>query len=303
METKVHPEVLDHMIHHLDLIGDVPKITLLLYTKGGDTLAAWSIVNLIRQFCKHLEVLVPEKALSAGTLMCLGANSVMMTKQATIGPIDPSVITPLNPTIGAGPAQQPIPVSVENINGFIEYARSVSDREADLIEVFAKLADSVHPMVLGTAYRARTQIRMLASKLLTNAGVVAAERHKAVLDFLCSESGSHDYTINRREAREALGLPVEKPNDQQYKLIKSTFDSIRDEMLLTSPYDPRVAISAEPSGEYRCIRALVESLPGGSHQYVSGGTLRQQQVMVGPGSMQLAIQDNRTQEGWIHVSV
>ncbi len=43
-----------------------------------------------------------------------------------------------------------------------------------------------------------------------------------VLDFLCSESGSHDYTIFRREARNQLKLNVEKPDDAGYKLIKGS---------------------------------------------------------------------------------
>jgi membrane-bound ClpP family serine protease len=85
----MHPEVLDHFVKHLDAIGDVPKISLLLYTRGGSTLAAWSIVNLVRQFCDQFEVIVPFKAHSAGTLVCLGADSILMTKQATLGPVDP----------------------------------------------------------------------------------------------------------------------------------------------------------------------------------------------------------------------
>src|SRR5688500_16002631 len=72
-ETQMHPEVLDRFIDHLDKIGQTEKISLILYTRGGSTLAAWSLVNLIRQFCSKLEVIVPAKAHSAGTLICLGA--------------------------------------------------------------------------------------------------------------------------------------------------------------------------------------------------------------------------------------
>ena len=51
LETKIHPEVLDLFVQHLDTMGTVPKISLYLYTRGGHTLAAWSIANLIYQFC------------------------------------------------------------------------------------------------------------------------------------------------------------------------------------------------------------------------------------------------------------
>ena len=99
METKIHSEVVDFLIHHLDTVGDVDKITLYLYTRGGDTLASWGIANLIRQFCANFEVIVPFKCHSGGTLICLGADNIIMTKQATLGPIDPSVNTPLNPQV------------------------------------------------------------------------------------------------------------------------------------------------------------------------------------------------------------
>src|SRR5262245_60600609 len=94
LETQIHPEVLDYFTHHLDGIGTVKTISLFLHTRGGSTLAAWSLVNLIRQFTERLEIVVPAKAHSAGTLMCLGADSIMMTRQATLGPIDPSVNGP-----------------------------------------------------------------------------------------------------------------------------------------------------------------------------------------------------------------
>ena len=85
-ETRIASDVYDLFVNHLDKIGDVKKLSLFLYTRGGDTLAAWSLVNLIRQFCEELEIVIPSKAHSAGTLMALGADNIVMTKQATLGP-------------------------------------------------------------------------------------------------------------------------------------------------------------------------------------------------------------------------
>ena len=82
LETKVGSDAVDLFVHHLDHIGVVDKLTLFLYTRGGDTLAAWSLINLLRIFADNLEIIVPSKAQSAGTLLCLGADSIIMTKQA-----------------------------------------------------------------------------------------------------------------------------------------------------------------------------------------------------------------------------
>ena len=103
LETQVSPDAVDIFLHHLDKIGVVEKLTLVLYTNGGDTMAAWSLINLLKIFSDHLHVVVPRKAYSAGTLMCLGADKITMTKQAVLGPIDPSINTPLNPEIPGNP--------------------------------------------------------------------------------------------------------------------------------------------------------------------------------------------------------
>ena len=58
METQIHSEVVHFFADHLDTFNSVDKISLFIYSRGGDTLAGWSIVNMIRQFCERFEVLI-----------------------------------------------------------------------------------------------------------------------------------------------------------------------------------------------------------------------------------------------------
>ncbi len=301
LETQIHPEVLDFFAQHLDGIGTVKTVSLFLHTRGGSTLAAWSLVNLIRQFTECLEIVVPAKAHSAGTLMCLGADSIMMTRQATLGPIDPSVNGPLNPEIPGAPPQQRAPVSVEAINGYIAFAKSeagLSSEDARL-GVLRTLSDRVHPLVLGDVYRSRTQIRMLGRRLIKR-HLTDEDRVNKVLDFLCSESGSHDYTIYRQEARDELGLRVERPTDELYAIIRDLHRSYADEMKFGTPLSPEALLSGQPQKEYSHVRAMIESVAGGSHRFVSEGRLSRQQIQVAPGVMQPAVADARSFEGWRH---
>lgn len=301
LETQIHPEILDYFSHHLDVIGNAEKITLFLHTRGGSTLAAWSLVNLLRQFTQKLEVVVAAKAHSAGTLISLGADSIMMTRQATLGPIDPSINGPLNPEIPGAPPQQRAPVSVEAINGYVAFAKKeigIESEEAKLA-VLASLSERVHPLVLGEVYRSRTQIRMLGQKLIKRQLSDDTQVQK-VLDFLCSESGSHDYTIYRQEARDELGLKVERPNDAQYEIIRDLHHDYSDEMQLGVPLHAEAILAGQAQGAYSHVRAAVESAGGGSHRYVSEGTLVRQQIQVPPGITQMAIADSRSFEGWRH---
>lgn len=299
LETRIHPEVLDYFTDHLDQIGDAEKISLYLYTRGGDTLASWSIANLIRQFCKSFEVIIPSKCHSGGTLISLAADTILMTKQATLGPIDPSVLGPLNPGVPGAPPNAKVPVSVEAINGYLEFAREALGDGADLEEIVKLLSQQVHPLVLGDAYRARSQIRMLARKLLTRQ-LTDEKRVERILEFLCSESGSHDYTINRREARDDLGLRIERPDESLYSLVKSLYDDIANDLELTTPYNPNLLLGTQPTTTYTLRRALVESVAGGSHVFVSEGSLGRQRVQSQPGLVQEAVVDQRTFEGWRH---
>lgn len=272
-EAQIAPDVIDIFIDQLERIGPVPKLSLYLYTRGGNTAAAWNIVNLLRMYCDELQVIIPYKAHSAGTLISLGANSIMMTKQATLGPIDPSLNSPLNPrSPGANPVGT-YPVSVEAVKGFLDLAKEELEIKDDmaLANVMVKLSEMVHPLVLGEVYRARAQIKMLAEKLLVNQ-VTDTDKVKRIISFLCSDSGSHDYTINRREAKDSLGLNIIKPDDETYRIIKGIYEDISDELGLRIPYDPK-SLSEQNGGEYKIKLGLIESIDE-SVYYLCRGQVR-----------------------------
>lgn len=291
-------EVLDHLIHHLDMMGPQKKLTLFLHTRGGSTIAAWSIVNLIRQFCDEFDIIVPSKAHSAGTLMCLGANQIIMTKQAILGPIDPSINTQLNPPIPGGNLMAKYPVSVEAIKGFFELAKNELGIKDDksLSDVLIKLADMVHPLVLGEVYRAKAQIQMLAKKLLIHQQITP-DKLDDIISFLVSDSGSHDYTIYRREARNQLGLNIVKPTQSQYEVIRRIQKNIVKALLLNEPYDQQSLLGQSQNVDYQIKRVLIESVEGGSHKFVSEGELSRVMVPTPQGN-QLGINDFRKFEGW-----
>ncbi len=298
LETQISSEVHDLFVHHLDKIGVVEKISLILYTRGGETLSAWSIVNLLRSFCDYLEIIIPARCHSAGTLICLGADKLIMTKQSTLGPIDPSVNTPLNPELMGGQPMARVPVSVEDVNGFLEHAReSLGDNS--MAQAFDRLAKTVHPLVLGNAYRVRSQIRMLGERLLSS-HMTDKTTIGEILAFLCSESGSHDYTINRKEARERLGLPIENPSWELYGLVQEMYGDIANELELAIPYEVNSILSGKDQNNYAFHRALIESVEGGSHVFISEGTLTHSTIQIQPGVPGIQINDQRLFEGWRH---
>ncbi len=99
---------------------------------------------------------------------------------------------------------------------------------------------------------------MLAKKLLGTHPSSKVECD-SILQFLCSESGSHDYTITRQEARDALGLPVERPDDALYSTIRTLQQDFTKELELRSAYDPNLHLAGTNAAPYAFKRALIEA--------------------------------------------
>ena len=300
METVIAQDCIDPFVDLLEKIGPTKRISLILHTNGGHTLAAWRLVNLIRIFCDELEVLIPLKALSAGTLISIGADRVIMTKQAALGPIDPSVNNPLNPRATVDGQSKQVPVSVESVRGYLDAARDelkIKGEQA-LTSVLLNLTGHIHPLVLGEIFRSQAQIRFLAEKLLPRQ-VSDNGKIKSIIEFLCADSGSHDYTIDRREAAE-LGLNIEKPSDAFYKLLRKIHLSYVEELKLLEPYAAQaflVDAAIDEPVQFAITRALVEGTVGGCYGFVSEGTLMRVQVQVN-NVLQEGVKDERTFEGW-----
>lgn len=166
----------------------------------------------------------------------------------------------------------------------------IENWDASLASIFEKLSDFVHPLVLGEVYRSKAQIQMMAEQLIQNQ-VTDPDKIKKIIAFLCSESGSHDYTINRREAQNELGLNVKKPSPEQYELIKKLYDDINDELLFSKPF-----MLTEVNGAYTVRRCLLESVVGGSDYFSTEGVVVRASMPDG----QIAIQNRVNFEGWRH---
>lgn len=296
MEAQIHRDSVDFFVDHLDAAWPCSKISLILHTNGGDTAAAWQIVNLLRSFSDDLEILIPSKALSSGTLISLGANRIVMTKQASLGPIDPSLNSPLGPQIPAQFGGQTWPVSVEAIQGYIDVVTDqlkVGDPSA-LASIWISLSEKIHPLVLGQIYRTRSQIRLLANRLLEHQEV-DKEMTDNIISFLCSESGSHDHTINRRAARK-MGLKVEQASHELYEVLQAVHNSYSAELKLREPYRPDLmlakqhAVAGQATMNYSVPRLLLESLDFGSSRFISEGFLQR--------DAHGQVVDVRTFEGW-----
>lgn len=65
-------------------------LDLILHTPGGDMAATESLVDYLRSmFGNDIRAIVPQLAMSGGTIIALACNKILMGKESSIGPIDP----------------------------------------------------------------------------------------------------------------------------------------------------------------------------------------------------------------------
>ncbi|HNY62747.1 MAG TPA: serine protease [Bacteroidales bacterium] len=67
-------------------------LDLIIHTGGGSAEATDAIVSYLRQKFKHIRIIIPQAAMSAGTMLACSADIIVMGKQSSIGPIDPQFI-------------------------------------------------------------------------------------------------------------------------------------------------------------------------------------------------------------------
>jgi ATP-dependent protease ClpP protease subunit len=74
-------------IHNLD--KNLP-LDLIIHTPGGSIAATESIINYVRKmFPNDIRAIIPQIAMSAGTMMACSCNTILLAKHSNLGPIDP----------------------------------------------------------------------------------------------------------------------------------------------------------------------------------------------------------------------
>ncbi|MDR1039157.1 MAG: hypothetical protein LBR80_03135 [Deltaproteobacteria bacterium] len=272
-ETEISDDAADIFIGQLEDIGFVPRLALVLHTDGGAVSSAWNIATLLREHCNELSVIVPRKALSAGTLICLAADTVFMKGGSALGPIDPAISVELIRGDLDGKSSGPVDVRIESVFGFLSLATEVLaiGDEAALASVLRTAAGDYRAHDLGEAFRMRPHIRMLAERLLRDRGC-RGEQIDKIVDFLSRGSGSRDFTIGLKFAQ-SLGLPAKMMPRDLSSAVSTFFRDIRTEMgffgrqieLRPEELDFRVRDGVEESA---VKSVLIESFRGGSDRFV-----------------------------------
>ncbi len=147
----------------VDLLHDVPRgepLDLMLQTPGGDVDQAERIILMCRKRVADapFRVIVPDSAKSAGTLIAVGADEIVMGEVSELGPIDPQVdIT----TASGEPMSRPAQSFLDGLNAIIDDAN-----EGTLSPAYFPLLDKLDPALIDFCRKALQRSERFAESFL-----------------------------------------------------------------------------------------------------------------------------------------
>jgi hypothetical protein len=259
--TQIADDCIRPIYDHLLAIGHVPKLQLLLYSIGGLTETPWKIVNTLRPFCENFEVIVPYKAYSAATMICMGANRTHMTRKAELGPVDPSLM--INPGEGAPTALVLRDLGVEDVASYISFLRNragLTDQAA-VSQLISVLATTLTPPLLGRIERVYSHIRLVSRKLLDLCKPAMEDRViTSVIQALTEKTYVHNHGIGREEAKQ-IGMQVGFIDGETEDKVWELFCDYEDALHLSETHDVESLIpeGSDVYQEPNAVSAYIES--------------------------------------------
>lgn len=252
-------DVLPLFYSQLKGIGKVKRISLCIKSTGGNIDTPWPLVNLIREYCEEFEIIVLDKALSAATLIALGADKIVMTPFSQLSPVDPrgEFVTKDG---------KKITLEVEDIISFINLAKEkIGIKEQALLsEILKSLVGDIPTHILGSVNRTHSLIRRISENLLKLhlRGKGKEKQIKGIVEHLTEKLYFHNHFINRKEAKELLcfGNIIEYASKDLEDLVNTITNAYDNILEITKPFEPLKILGENDKIDYISRRALIESV-------------------------------------------
>jgi len=182
--------------------GNLDNLDVILHSTGGDLNEAYDIIKLCRRYTTgEVTVFVPMRAMSAATLISLGADKVILSETGKLGPLDPQIPHP--------DSGRYMPVrSVTEIPTVLEEGLSSENQDVPIAvkgeSIIKPIAEQVDPYFLTEHQKTADLAREYGQKLLGQRQVSDTYASRC-LDYLI-EYPTHSYSVDLQEIRSTPDL-------------------------------------------------------------------------------------------------
>lgn len=178
---------------------------LLINSPGGEPNAAEKILMMFRsRFSKEFNVLVPDYAKSAATMIALGSDKIYMGYLSELGPIDPQLLMVL-----PNGQQQMVPARAY-VDGLEDIRKRIKEGK-EPAQLYYPMLSQIRPEMIRICENAIADSREFAAKWLKQYMLKGKPTKAIKIARMLSEAKayrSHGKVINHTEAQK-LGLNIE----------------------------------------------------------------------------------------------
>lgn len=190
--TSINDNDINALMNAVNKLDRNKELDIIIHTPGGDIAATESIVNYLQSvFPSRIRAIVPQLSMSAGTMIALSCNSIVMGNQSSLGPIDPQF---------NGIACQGI---------IDEYSRAIKDvsNNPNALGIWQPIISKYHPTLIGDCENAVKWSKELATKWLKRVNPKINMRMVENLFISHANSYSHSRHISKAECK-SVGLKI-----------------------------------------------------------------------------------------------
>ncbi len=213
-------------------------LDLLLHTPGGSIGATESIVNYLKSmFGNDIRAIIPQIAMSAGTMIACSCKEIIMGKHSNLGPIDPQI---------GGLATHGI------IEEFNTAKREIAS-DPQTIPVWQTILSHYSPTLIGECEKAIRWSETMVSEWLKNNMFLNDSNRDEKVDAIITELSSHALTLSHDRhlhidiLKDKLGLKI-LPLESDQKLQDLVL-SVHHAYLITLTQTPAFKIIENQLGK------------------------------------------------------
>ena len=189
----------------IHLLDRTKGLDLIIHTPGGSVGATESIINYLHSmFGSNIRAIIPQIAMSGGTMIACACKEIIMGKQSNLGPIDP----------------QYNGIPTEGVKEEFERAKEEIKKNPSTIPLWQAIFSQYHPTFIGECEKAIAWSKEVVEECLQkvmfkgskDAKKKASEVVKKLHDHVAHKS--HDRHIHMQDCKSTIGLKVLSLEDE-----------------------------------------------------------------------------------------
>lgn len=211
---RILPGIKPLFFEAIEDIDPCDPLDLMITSPGGSGEVALSMARGCQESRADFRVIVPDRAASAGTLLALAADEIVMSNMSTLGPIDPQLFLP----------NRPDPIPAKWIIDIDKKYTKRAQKDSLPSELYALLLSDIDALMVKMAQHAIKRTSQLVPELMqlrnNRPGIQEVKNISKGLQSPATHTASIGY-----EQAQKIGLPIKylEPKSDEWERLRRLY--------------------------------------------------------------------------------